>query len=196
MSDLENASPTVYSSRIPLRSYAVQPGDEDAWEGAALPSVSTMTAAQTAAAFAGGAAQSTRSGAAGGWRRDPIDALEVFEHIRHLNDPEHPLSLEQLNVASLDLIAVDDAACTVDVQFTPTIPHCSMATLIGLCIRVKLLRALPARFKTAVRITPGSHSLEASINKQLADKERVAAALENGTLAGVLSKCFENSDRL
>lgn len=33
------------------------------------------------------------------------------------------------------------------VQFTPTVEHCSMATLIGLCIRVKLLRALPPRFK-------------------------------------------------
>ena len=33
------------------------------------------------------------------------------------------------------------------VEFTPTIPHCSMATLIGLSIRVKLLRSLPTRFK-------------------------------------------------
>lgn len=33
------------------------------------------------------------------------------------------------------------------VQFTPTVEHCSMATLIGLCIRVKLLRVLPPRFK-------------------------------------------------
>ena len=33
------------------------------------------------------------------------------------------------------------------VRFTPTVEHCSMATLIGLCIRVKLLRALPPRFK-------------------------------------------------
>ena len=32
-------------------------------------------------------------------------------------------------------------------EFTPTVEHCSMATLIGLCIRVKLLRVLPPRFK-------------------------------------------------
>ena len=32
-------------------------------------------------------------------------------------------------------------------QFTPTVQHCSMATLIGLCLRVKLMRALPPRFK-------------------------------------------------
>ena len=36
---------------------------------------------------------------------------------------------------------------TTQVQGNPTIPHCSMATLIGLSIRVKLLRSLPPRFK-------------------------------------------------
>jgi hypothetical protein len=35
----------------------------------------------------------------------------------------------------------------VRVLFTPTIPHCSMAQLIGLAIRVRLLRSLPPRFK-------------------------------------------------
>jgi len=131
MSDdfLENASPTVYSTRIPQRSYAVTALDADAWEPAPpAGSVSTMSAAQLAAGFGGGAAESSRGGAPlGRWTRDPIDALEVFEHIRHLNDPEHPLSLEQLNVASLDLIAVDDLASTIDVRFTPTIPHCAFA---------------------------------------------------------------------
>lgn len=55
---------------------------------------------------------------------EPIDALEVFELIRHLNDPEHPLTLEQLRVVSPENIAVNDAQSTVDVCFTPTIPHC------------------------------------------------------------------------
>jgi hypothetical protein len=40
---------------------------------------------------------------------EPIDELEVFEIIRHINDPEHPLTLEQLNVAAMDLIKVDNA---------------------------------------------------------------------------------------
>lgn len=36
------------------------------------------------------------------------------------------------------------------IEFTPTIPHCSMATLIGLSIKVKLLRSLPDRFKVCI----------------------------------------------
>jgi len=36
--------------------------------------------------------------------RDAITAEEVFELIRNLNDPEHPLTLEQLKVASVSQI--------------------------------------------------------------------------------------------
>lgn len=62
-----------------------------------------------------------------------------------------------------------------------------MATLIGLCIRVKLLRSLPDRFKVDINITPGTHASEAAVNKQLNDKERVAAALENASLIGAFT---------
>jgi len=69
-----------------------------------------------------------------------------------------------------------------------------MATLIGLCIRVKLLRSLPSRFKVVVKIKPGTHASEMAINKQLADKERVAAALDNQHLLGVVNKCISRLD--
>jgi metal-sulfur cluster biosynthetic enzyme len=121
---------------------------------------------------------------------DDIDAREIFDHIRNINDPEHPLTLEQLNVVDESHIKVNDRRNEVVVEFTPTIPHCSMATLIGLCIRVKLLRTLPSRFKVDVLITPGTHVSEAAINKQLADKERVAAAVENTSLLSVLNQCL------
>ncbi len=45
----------------------------------------------------------------------------------------------------------------VEIYFTPTIPHCSMAQMIGLMLRVKLLRFLPQRIKSRVMITPGTH---------------------------------------
>ena len=125
---------------------------------------------------------------------DAFDAGEVFEILRRLRDPEHPLTLEQLNVVSRELIEVDDARNRVVVQFTPTVPHCSMATLIGLCIRVKLLRSLPRRFKVTIMITPGAHASEVAVNKQLADKERVAAALENKHLLDVVDKCIARTD--
>jgi metal-sulfur cluster biosynthetic enzyme len=89
-----------------------------------------------------------------------------------------------------DLFQVDNANNEINVKFTPTIPHCSMATLIGLSIRVQLLRSLPSRFKVNVAITPGTHNSEDAVNKQLADKERVAAATENSHLIGVINQCI------
>ncbi|XP_038168772.1 cytosolic iron-sulfur assembly component 2B [Arvicola amphibius] len=121
---------------------------------------------------------------------DSIDAREIFDLIRSINDPEHPLTLEELNVVEQVRIQVSDPESTVAVAFTPTIPHCSMATLIGLSIKVKLLRSLPQRFKMDVHITPGTHASEHAVNKQLADKERVAAALENTHLLEVVNQCL------
>lgn len=134
--------------------------------------------------------------------RDEITSEEVFDIIRNIQDPEHPLTLEQLNVVRIDMVDVVDLSVgtvnnsgkrrfsTVHVHFCPTIPHCSMATLIGLSISVKLLRSLSPRFKVKVQIEPGTHVSEHAINKQLADKERVRAALENDHLLGVVNRCI------
>lgn len=113
--------------------------------------------------------------------------------IRIINDPEHPLTLEELHVVQQSLISVDNDTNNIHIRFTPTIPHCSMATLIGLSIRVKLLRSLPSRFKVTVEITPGTHASEHAVNKQLADKERIAAALENAHLIEVINQCIATS---
>jgi len=127
-------------------------------------------------------------------KRDPLDAIEVFDMIRGIKDPEHPNTLEELRVVRDELIEVDDARGRVSVNFTPTIPHCSMATLIGLSIRVQLLRSLAPRFKVDVHVTPGTHVQENDVNKQLNDKERVAAALENANLLNVVNGCLEGVD--
>eukprot|EP00029_Vermamoeba_vermiformis_P012629 TRINITY_DN7500_c0_g1_i1.p1 TRINITY_DN7500_c0_g1~~TRINITY_DN7500_c0_g1_i1.p1 ORF type:complete len:157 (+),score=29.11 TRINITY_DN7500_c0_g1_i1:43-513(+) len=125
---------------------------------------------------------------------DGFDTVEIYDLIRKINDPEHPLTLEQLNVTKHELISLDNERSYIKVFFTPTIPHCSMATLIGLCIRVKLLRSLPERFKVDIMVTPGTHASEEAVNKQLNDKERVAAALENGHLIQVVNNCIAHTD--
>ena len=132
-----------------------------------------------------------------------ISEEEIFDIIRTIQDPEHPNSLEQLGVVSLEQVKLTLASDReggnkrnqdeVAIRFTPTIPHCSMATLIGLCLRVKLHRSLPpTNFKVDVSIEAGTHVSEKAINKQLRDKERVRAALENKHLAGVVDKCIRN----
>lgn len=117
--------------------------------------------------------------------------------ISTISDPEHPLSLGSLAVVSLPDIHIEpprsarSPISTVTVLVTPTITHCSLATVIGLGVRVRLEQALPPRFRVDVRIKDGTHSTADQVTKQLNDKERVAAALENGTLMGVLNKMLE-----
>ncbi|EAR83987.2 mitotic spindle-associated MMXD complex subunit MIP18, putative (macronuclear) [Tetrahymena thermophila SB210] len=127
---------------------------------------------------------------------DEIDQLEIFDLIRHIDDPEHPLTLEQLNVLQPENIKVNIDHKLVTVLFTPTIPHCSLAQIIGLMIKVKLIRSLPRDYKVDVYITPGTHVQELSVNKQINDKERVMAAIENPSILRVVNKGVSNSDRL
>jgi metal-sulfur cluster biosynthetic enzyme len=130
---------------------------------------------------------------------EPIDEQEIYDLISTISDPEHPLSLGSLAVVSLPDISIkptipsrpQSTLQTVTVLVTPTITHCSLATVIGLGVRVRLEQSLPARFRVDVRIKEGTHSTAEEVNKQLADKERVAAAMENGTLMGVLKKMLE-----
>jgi metal-sulfur cluster biosynthetic enzyme len=129
---------------------------------------------------------------------------KVFDVIRDIQDPEHPHSLEELSVVQRSSIAVqhpvDDCPGygRVTVTFTPTVPHCSLASVIGLSIQAKLARSgvLDGHgehyYKLNVICEEGSHTTAESISKQLADKERVSAAFENPTIMNLLESCISN----
>ncbi|KAK9470256.1 uncharacterized protein V1510DRAFT_399728 [Dipodascopsis tothii] len=121
---------------------------------------------------------------------DPIDQQEIYDLISTISDPEHPLTLGQLAVVNKPDITVTDTGriSQVLVEITPTITHCSLATLIGLGIQVRLQRCLPPRFRIVIKVRKGTHQSEGQVNKQLNDKERVAAACENEQLLGVVAK--------
>ncbi|XP_078539093.1 cytosolic iron-sulfur assembly component 2A [Lissotriton helveticus] len=124
-------------------------------------------------------------------------ALEVYDIIRSIRDPEKPNTLEELDVVTEDCVAVQDLGdgeYLVVIHFTPTVPHCSLATLIGLCLRVKLQRCLPFKHKLEIYIAEGAHSTEEDINKQINDKERVAAAMENPSLREIVENCVREPE--
>ena len=88
----------------------------------------------------------------------------------------------------------DEDSVVIKIEFTPTVPHCSMAALIGLCLRVKLERTLSVPFKLDIMVGEGSHSTEEDVNKQINDKERVAAAMENPGLKEMVEECIKEVD--
>ncbi|XP_063858387.1 cytosolic iron-sulfur assembly component 2A-like [Scylla paramamosain] len=121
----------------------------------------------------------------------------VYDILRTLRDPEKDATLEDLNVIQEDRVKVEkfsEDKFLVKVEFVPTVPHCSLATLIGLCIRQKLQQCLPYPCKVDINIAPGTHTTEEDVNKQINDKERVAAALENPNLMQVVEKCLVEKD--
>lgn len=120
---------------------------------------------------------------------EDIDAQEIFDLLATMSDPEHPLTLAQLAIVNLPDIHVkniENGLSEVLIKITPTITHCSLATLIGLGIRVRLERCLPPRFRIRIFLKEGTHQSENQVNKQLNDKERVAAACENEQLLSVI----------
>ncbi|KAK4821449.1 hypothetical protein QYF61_020663 [Mycteria americana] len=127
-------------------------------------------------------------------------ALEVYGDwhiIRTIRDPEKPNTLEELEVVTESCVEVHEIGedeYLVIIRFTPTVPHCSLATLIGLCLRIKLQRCLPFRHKLEIYISEGTHSTEEDINKQINDKERVAAAMENPNLREIVEQCVTEPD--
>lgn len=126
---------------------------------------------------------------------EPIDEQEIYDLVATMCDPEHPITLGELAVVNLQHIKVHDdpnrRISNVSLEFTPTITHCHLATVIGLGLVVRLQQALPPRFRIDVKCREGTHTTDKQLNKQLADKERVMSALENETLMGLVGKMIE-----
>eukprot|EP01118_Nematostelium_gracile_P000473 TRINITY_DN10533_c0_g1_i1.p1 TRINITY_DN10533_c0_g1~~TRINITY_DN10533_c0_g1_i1.p1 ORF type:complete len:155 (-),score=41.14 TRINITY_DN10533_c0_g1_i1:201-665(-) len=125
-----------------------------------------------------------------------LDSTDIYDLICHIKDPEHPYTLEQLRVIKEEDIEVsfDETSKknAIMIQITPTVPHCNLATTIGLCLKEKLKRDLPDRsFKLTIRLTPGSHNTEKEVTKQINDKERVSAAMENPYLSELVDRCLQ-----
>jgi len=125
---------------------------------------------------------------------DPIDKYEIYNLIKNIKDPEHPLTLEEINVVNEDDIEIDNNKKYITIYYTPTIPNCSLSSLIGLSIKAKLINNVDKRYKIDVLIKPGSQDLEDEINKQLSDKERVLTAIESDNMNKLLSKIIKNDN--
>ncbi|XP_041464303.1 cytosolic iron-sulfur assembly component 2A-like [Lytechinus variegatus] len=126
-------------------------------------------------------------------------ALDIYDIIRDIQDPEKPNTLEELEVVYEDGVTVaaletEEQGHVINLEFTPTVPHCSLATLIGLCLRVRLERSLPSKHKIDIIVKKGTHATEEEINKQINDKERIAAAMENPNLRKLVEKCVSIED--
>ncbi|KAB0374786.1 hypothetical protein FD755_013278 [Muntiacus reevesi] len=105
-------------------------------------------------------------------------ALEVYDLIRTIRDPEKPNTLEELEVVTESCVEVQEINqddYLVIIRFTPTVPHCSLATLI-VCSRLKFQLCYNRKHETDEKFPWQSRKL------------RLCALTEDGTLQRVWNR--------
>jgi metal-sulfur cluster biosynthetic enzyme len=123
----------------------------------------------------------------------------IYEFIKGIRDPEKDRNLEELGIVEEDSIEVHlkNSYQLIKVSWRPTSPNCSLASIIGLSIRKKIEEELKLfmnnlkrkiNYKVEILVVKGSHLTEEEINKQLNDKERYLAALENPDIINLIDK--------
>lgn len=128
-----------------------------------------------------------------------INKASIFEIIRDIQDPEHPYTLERLGVVKSAYIDVGKVTPQgpevkykglplkfINVSFRPTIPHCSMAGIIGLAIKYQISKCVCVDYWVSVFLLEDTHVNWKALNKQLNDKDRVMAAFENEEMVEML----------
>jgi metal-sulfur cluster biosynthetic enzyme len=123
-----------------------------------------------------------------------IDEIDVFDAICDIRDPELPNTLEELAVVTQDRVVVDQTNRNIQISIKPTVKHCSLVSHISLCIRLRLQKRFSESlqaYKLKILLLAGSHNTEVELNKQINDKERVAAAMENPELMKLIRQCAD-----
>nr|XP_012544259.1 MIP18 family protein galla-1 [Bombyx mori] len=100
----------------------------------------------------------------------------IYDYLRTIRDPEKPNTLEDLKVVYEEGIFVKeptaDKVPVLRVEYNPTVPH--LIIMFGLIVR--------------------GMTSTLSVNKQINDKERIAAAMENPNLRNLVENCIAEEE--
>ncbi|CAK74980.1 unnamed protein product (macronuclear) [Paramecium tetraurelia] len=113
---------------------------------------------------------------------------DIYYIIYNIRDPEIPQTLGQLEVIQKEFINVEGSRITI--YWKPTVKHCSFALQIALSIRVKLSQELLnyKSYKIHIIVKDNLHNQKSQIDKQVNDKERYLAAMENEYLMNFINQ--------
>ncbi|MFW9887007.1 MAG: iron-sulfur cluster assembly protein [Candidatus Thorarchaeota archaeon] len=110
---------------------------------------------------------------------------EVFETLKSVQDPEHPISITDPRMAIVKEEYISITEEGIQVKFKPTVPHCPMGGLIGILIRHRLEEIYPDS-AISVSVIPGSHSREQDVNLMISDDARYSGIVEQLKERGIL----------
>ena len=123
-----------------------------------------------------------------------------MDAIGNIRDPERPNTLEELGIVNDEDVYVEstEKGFNVKILWEPTAPHCSFANNIGLCMLYKIKNELAdVNMKVDVILKEGAHltkpeSKHYLVDKQINDKERVAAAFENSLVIAMIKEVTDD----
>ncbi len=119
--------------------------------------------------------------------RDSGQEAVAFAAVKDIIDPEKKATLAELGIVREEFIHAVPDMLTIGIR--PTLPTCGEIKLIGLCVWNEVLRGRqPGRQRVQVMVLPHSHNEWQDVNKQLADKERVLAALESDAVRSAIDR--------
>jgi len=110
---------------------------------------------------------------------------EVFEVLKPVQDPEHPISITDPRMAIVKEEYISITEEGILVKFKPTVPHCPMGGLIGILIRHRLEEIYPDS-AVSVEVLPGSHSREQEVNSMISDDAKYCGIVEQLKERGML----------
>ena len=110
---------------------------------------------------------------------------DVFEALKPVMDPEHPVSITDPSMAIVREEYIRVTGNLIRVLFKPTVVYCPMGALIGILIRHRLEQVF-SEADVSVSLVPGSHTMETDVNAMIGDDERysniVAQLQERGMI--------------
>ena len=128
-------------------------------------------------------------------------SIFVFTLLKNIKDPEFSYNLYNLDILSIEKILVENHNINQNIHIglliNPTYDLCTMSSIIGLSIRNILYNRLTQivtktifpknwNWNYYMIISPILYSNNLIITKQLNDKERVSAAIENISIRNIV----------
>lgn len=131
----------------------------------------------------------------------------IFFQLDEIIDPEFPILLIKLRVLKLEFIKIlfyiPFQKLVYSISFFPTYGKCKLAPLIGIILfstyfkKITMKKLIKLVFTSwfihfKVKLANNDHTIGENITKQLNDKERLSAALENKSIRISVLKCVND----
>jgi len=118
-----------------------------------------------------------------------LNKKEILEALKNVYDPEIPVSVLELGIVKEEDINLDGDRPVI--QFTPTSPFCPMGGIIGIIIKYALEKKFGKEFE--VKVKPGTHAEENSLNDILQDRKKFEETITKLKESGLLDACLTST---